>query len=70
MSKTHRCPDCPPAVHHDDGLETKWLVTHDGRQIDQTRRVGKSELCPSCGRCSDHCHEDTHDHMSEVAFDA
>lgn len=43
MSKTHRCPDCPQHVEHDE-----------------------SQLCPSCGRCEDHCARDTHAHMEPI----
>ena len=25
-----------------------------------------SEICPSCGRCDEHCRADGHDHMSKT----
>ena len=62
MSRTHRCPDCPTIVEHDDGLEESY--DKDGNY--HVTRVSDSELCPSCGRCTKHCREDTHSHMERI----
>lgn len=26
------------------------------------------QMCPSCGRCEDHCHQDNHVSMSKATF--
>jgi len=31
-----------------------------------TREHLELEICPSCGRCEDHCHADNHDLMARV----
>ena len=40
--------------------------THRCAMCAQEIEHEEKELCPSCGRCEEHCAADNHDHMQRV----
>lgn len=40
--------------------------THRCPGCEQAVEHDEDELCPSCGRCEDHCVKDTHKHMEKI----